>query len=117
MNERVYIFLCSSKRAIIWISISFAYKGLLQLAAIFMAFTTRKVNIRGLNDTKEIYAVIYINTLILTVLIVTEFALKMHREAYNSLFGLAVFAEACLFLGLTFFPKVITCVLSQMSTT
>ena len=93
-------------RAVIWIAISFGYKALLQLGAIFMAFTTRKVNIKGLNDTKEIYAIIYINTLIITVLIVTEFALKSHREAYITLYGLAIFTEATLFLALTFIPKV-----------
>ena len=61
---------------------------------------------QGLNDTKEIYAIIYINTLIITVLIVTEFALKGHRDAYVTLYGLAIFAEATLFLALTFIPKV-----------
>ena len=106
INERVYIFMCTNMRAVIWIAISFGYKALLQLGAIFMAFTTRKVNIKALNDTKEIYAIIYINTLIITVLIVTEFALKSHREAYVTLYGLAIFAEATLFLALTFIPKV-----------
>ena len=106
VNERVYIFMCTNMRAVIWIAISFGYKALLQLGAIFMAFTTRKVNIKGLNDTKEIYAIIYINTLIITVLIVTEFALKSHRDAYVTLYGLAIFAEATLFLALTFIPKV-----------
>lgn len=106
INERVYVFMCTNMRAVIWIAISFAYKALLQLAAIFMAFTTRKVSVKGLNDTKEIYGIIYINTLILTVLIVTEFALKSHRDAYFTLYGLAIFAEATLFLSLTFIPKV-----------
>ena len=99
--------MCTNMRAVIWIAISFGYKALLQLGAIFMAFTTRKVNIKGLNDTKEIYAIIYINTLIITVLIVTEFALKSHRDAYMTLYGLAIFAEATLFLALTFIPKVL----------
>ena len=98
--------MCTNMRAVIWIAITFGYKALLQLGAIFMAFTTRKVNIKGLNDTKEIYAIIYINTLIVTVLIVTEFALKSHRDAYVTLYGLAIFAEATLFLALTFIPKV-----------
>ena len=98
--------MCTNMRAVIWIAISFGYKALLQLGALFMAFTTRKVNIKGLNDTKEIYAIIYINTLIITVLIVTEFVLKSHRDVYVVLYGLAIFAEATLFLALTFIPKV-----------
>ena len=95
-----------SERAVIWIAISFAYKALLQLCAIFMAFTTRKVNMKGLNDTKEIYTIIYINTIIITVLIVTEFVLKRHHVVYITLYGLAIFAEATLFLSMTFVPKV-----------
>ena len=106
INERVYIFMCTNMRAVVWIAITFGYKALLQLCAIFMAFTTRKVNVKGLNDTREIYAIIYTNTLIITVLIVTEFALKSHRDAYITLYGLAIFAEATLFLALTFIPKV-----------
>lgn len=107
-NEMVYVFVCTNMRAVIWIAITFGYKALLQLGAIFMAFTTRKVNVKGLNDTREIYAIIYTNTLIITVLIVTEFALKNHRDAYVALYGLAIFAEATLFLALTFIPKVCT---------
>ena len=106
INEKVYVFKCTNMRAVVWIAISFGYKALLQLGAIFMAFTTRKVKVKGLNDTKEIYAIIYINTVIITMLIVTEFALKNHRDAYIVLYGLAIFAQATLFLGLTFIPKV-----------
>ena len=106
MNEKVYIFLCAGSTAVIWIAISFGYKALLQLGAIFMAFTTRKVKVKGLNDTKEIYTIIYINTVIITMLIVTEFALRTHRDAYISLYGVAIFSQATLFLSLTFIPKV-----------
>ncbi len=105
-NERVFIFVCASTAATVWIAISFGYKALLQLGAIFMAFTTRKVKIRGLNDTKELYTIIYINTVIITMLIVTEFTLRSHRDVYVTLYGLAIFAGATLFLGLTFIPKV-----------
>ena len=106
MNEKVYVFLCAGSTTAIWEAISFGYKALLQLGAIFMAFTTRKVKIKGLNDTKEIYTIIYINTVFITVLIGTEFALRMHRDAYISLYGVAIFSQATLFLTLTFIPKV-----------
>ncbi|XP_064393896.1 gamma-aminobutyric acid type B receptor subunit 2-like [Halichondria panicea] len=106
-NERVFIFVCASTAATVWIAISFGYKALLQLGAIFMAFTTRKVKVKGLNDTKELYTIIYINTVIITMLIVTEFALRSHRDVYVTLYGLAIFAGATLFLGLTFIPKAI----------
>ena len=71
-----------------------------------MAFTTRNVNIKGLGDSKEIYATIYINSVILTALIVIEFTVKHYTNTHIALFGLAIFVEATLFLGMTFVPKV-----------
>lgn len=105
-NERVFIFVCANTAATVWIAISFGYKAVLQFGAIFMAFTTRKVKMKGLHDAKELYTIIYINTAIITMLIVTEFALRGHRDVYATLYGLAIFAGATLFLALTFIPKV-----------
>ena len=106
INEVLFAFHCASEGAISWIATSFAYKGLLQLCAIFMAFTTRKVNVRGLNASKEIYAMIYINSVILTALIAIEFTVKSYSITFVALFSLAVFTEASLFLGMTFVPQV-----------
>ena len=106
MNEMVYVFTCTNAHAIIWIGVSFGYKILLQFVAIFMAFTTRKVNVKALNDTKENCIMIYINTIILVVLTVTEFAFRSSPTVYTAVFGLAIFLEASLFLGVVFVPKV-----------
>ena len=89
-----------------WLAISYAYKGLLQLVAVFMAFHTRRVKIRALNDSKEIAVIIYINSITLTLLIVVEFALYSYHEVYAALFGLALLTEATVFLSLIFIPKV-----------
>ena len=106
MNEMVYVFTCTNTHAIVWTAVSFGYKALLQLGAIFMAFTTRKVNIKALNDTKENCIMIYINSIILAILILTEFAFGRHPGVYTTVFGLAIFLEATLFLGVVFIPKV-----------
>ena len=90
----------------VWLGISFAYKGSLQVIALFMAFHTRRVKIKALNDSKEIAAIIYINSIILIILVVTEFALQHYNDVYTALFGLALFIEASIFLGLVFVPKV-----------
>ena len=85
---------------------SFVYKALLQVVGIFMAFHTRKIKIKALNDSKEITATIYINSIILTLLIITEFGLQTYVDAYAALFGLALLVEATLFIGMVFVPKV-----------
>ena len=107
--EENYIYIClelSNDSQIIWLSISFAYKGFLQLIAIFMAFHIRKVKIKALNDSKETTAIIYINTIILIILCASVFFLEEYHNAYGAVFGLALFVQASLFLGLLFVPKV-----------
>ena len=101
-----FIFICTQPESTIWLSISFGYKGLLQLVAVFMAFHTRRVKVKALNDSKEIAAIIYINSIILALLVVTEFALAKYHNIYAAVFGLALLIEGSLFLGLTFIPKV-----------
>ena len=90
---------------IIWLGASFGYKGILQVVAIFMAFHTRRVKVKVLNESKEIAAIIYINSIILVLLTVTEFTLASHHNTYAALFGLGLLIEASLFLGLIFIPK------------
>ena len=71
-----------------------------------MAFYTRRVKIKALNDSKEIAVVIYFNSITLTLLAVVEFALKQYHEVYAALFSLALLVEASVFLTLIFIPKV-----------
>lgn len=100
------MYICVSSNATVWLAISYAYKGLLQLVAMFMAFTTRRVKIKALNDSKEIAVIVYINSIILTLLAVVEFALNRFHEVHTVLFGLALMVQATVFLTLVFIPKV-----------
>ena len=100
------IFVCVNSNTIIWLAVSYAYKGLLQLVAMFMAFHTRRVKIKALNDSKEIAVIIYINSITLALLAVVEFALNTFHEVYAALFGLGLIVGATLFLTLVFVPRV-----------
>ena len=71
-----------------------------------MAFHTRKVKIRALNDSKEIAVIVYINSIILVLLAVTELALRQRHYLYTFLNGMALLTGGSLFLGLIFVPKV-----------
>ena len=101
-----FIYTCIGPRTIIWLAISYAYKGLLQLVAMFMAFHIRRVKIKALNDSKETAVIVYINSIILVLLAVVEFALNTYHEVYAALFGLGLMVGATLFLTLVFIPKV-----------
>ncbi|XP_019853928.1 PREDICTED: gamma-aminobutyric acid type B receptor subunit 2-like [Amphimedon queenslandica] len=103
-----FILVCNTRvGTLIWLGISFGYKGILQVLAIFMAFHTRHVKIKILNESKETAAFIYINSIILVLLIVTEFTLSIYHNTYAALFGLGLLIEASLFLGLIFIPKMV----------
>ncbi len=106
INYENYVYVCANDNAVVWLAFSYAYKGLLQLIAMFMAFHTRRVKIKALNDTKEIAVIIYINSIILALLAVVEFALNDYHEVHAALFGLALLVGATVFLTLVFIPKV-----------
>lgn len=105
-NIEYYTFICTNSNTIIWLAVSFAYKGLLQILAIFMAFHTRKIKIKALNDSKETAAIIYFNNMVLVTLIMSEFALISLHNIYTALFGLALLVGATIFLSLIFLPQV-----------
>ena len=71
-----------------------------------MAFHTRKIKIKALNDSKEIAVIIYINSITLSLLAVVEFALNSLHDVYAAMFGLALLVGATLFLSLLFIPRV-----------
>ena len=101
------MFVClDTTNTVVWLAISYAYKGLLQLVAMFMAFHTRRVKIAALNDSKKIAAIIYINSITLVLLVVVEFALYTYRDVHAALFGLALLVGATLFLTIAFIPNV-----------
>lgn len=101
-----YVYICLNNDAIVWLAVSYAYKGLLQLVAMLMAFHTRRVKIKALNDSKEIAVIIYINSITLALLAVVEFALSKYHDVHAALFGLALLVGPTVFLTLIFVPKV-----------
>ena len=73
---------------------------------MFMAFHTRKIKIKALNDSKEIAAIVYINSIIMVLLAVTELTLRQYHYIYSALNGMVLLIGGSLFLGLIFIPKV-----------
>ena len=106
MNEEFYVYVCATDQSFIWLGISFGYKGFLQIVAMFMAFHTRRVKIRALNDSKETAAIIYINSVVIVMLAVSVFVLEGYHNHHATLFGLALLIQATLFIGILFIPKV-----------
>ena len=103
------MFVCSNNSSLIWLSASYVYQALLQILAMFMAFHTRKVKVKGLNDTKEIFVLVYLNSIILVFSAVTDFALQSYHNPRVGLLSLAHTVSATLFLSLVIIPRVSLC--------
>ena len=83
---------------------------LLQVIALVLAFSTRKVKVKGLNDAKYIAAAIYITSIVLAVIIVATYALNDFVNAFPALFCIGFFVGTTSILALVFVPKVGKCV-------
>ena len=101
--------MCGSTASTVWVAISYVYQASLQIVAMFMAFHTRKIKIKGLNDTKEIFALVYLNSISLVLLAITEFALQPYDAARSALLSLAHITSATMFLSIVIIPRVSVC--------
>lgn len=94
-----------SQAHLIWLGILLAYKGILLIVGLFLAFETRKVKIRQLNDSKLIGMSVYG----IVVLSVALAAIGIFLEAMVNVFyivtGLMMLVGNTCLLCLIFIPK------------
>ena len=86
--------------------ITFIYLCLLQFAGIILAFQTRKVNIKALNDSKSVTVLIYISSIVLVIMALVQFILRNYINIQMAVFSGGVIILATLFLVLIFTPNV-----------
>ena len=76
--------------------------------ALFLAFLTRRVEIKELNDSKSVAAIIYVTTFIIAVLLVDTFVTVGYIVVSEGLFSGGLLISTSVFLGFTFIPKVVS---------
>ena len=101
-----YNLVCEGKKSIIWIGVMFFYIIATQLVAVYLAFRTRKVKIKALNDAKYLAFIIYSSTVTITVMIIGAISLRDFLHADAAVFSTGVLLFTSLILGLLFVPKV-----------
>lgn len=74
-----------------------------------LAFQTRKIKVKVLNDSKWVAAIIYSSSLCVLVLILSEFALTGFLNIRTALLNIAELTATTIFLALVFVPKVTNC--------
>ena len=101
-----YTYICESRSRDIWLGIVFGYKAVLQIVAIFLAFGTRKVTIKGLDDSKYIAMAIYVTSVVLAVMIISNVTLNDYINFYASLYSVCLLSISTIIIVLVFLPKV-----------
>ena len=97
---------CHSPTEPYWLGILFGYKIIIQVLGVFLAFKIRKVKIRGLNESREVSAILYITSTILAVMIVTTFAFGDYIDVDSFIFAVGLCTATTVVLVFTFVTKV-----------
>jgi len=83
------------------------YKGLILLAGLFLAFETRKVKIKSLNDSRFIAMSVYGAVIVSGTLTPIGFLLQSFPSVQYGIIGIMLLFSISLILGLVFVTKVI----------
>ena len=87
-------------------AILYGYKGFLQVFALLVAFSTRKVKVKGLDDSVYIAAAIYVTSIVLAVTAVSTYTLMPYVNIYPAVVGMGFLLGTTMILGLVFVPRV-----------
>ena len=100
------IYICTSEARNIFLGVLYGYKMVLQAIALLLAFSIRRVKVKGLNDAKYVAAAVYVTSVVLAVLIVASFSLRSFINAFASLFSVGLLVGTTVILMLVFIPLV-----------
>ena len=79
---------------------------MLQIVGILLAFQTRKVKMKGLNDSKLVATIIYISSIVIVVLALVTIVLRTYTNIGTGIFVAGIFILTTTFVALNFIPKV-----------
>lgn len=102
-----YIYVCESRARNITLGILYGYKGFLQIFALILAFSIRKVKVKGLDDAKYIAAAVYVTSIVTTVVLVSTYTLRDYVNVNAVVFSTGFFLGTTIILILVFVPKVL----------
>ena len=88
-----------------WLAL-YSYLAILQVSALVLAFKTRSVEIKMLNDSKEISAIVYITSVVDVELIIVNIALSDYGNLLTFFYHGGVLIGTTVILSLVYVPKV-----------
>ncbi|KAK3728690.1 hypothetical protein RRG08_041874 [Elysia crispata] len=98
--------LCHSENITVWLGVVFGYKGILLIFGIFLAYETRSVKLKQVNDSRFVGMSIY-NVVVLCVITAPISLIISNQENATFAFvSLAIVLCSFLSMGLIFVPKI-----------
>lgn len=105
-NLPVEVCVCSARHRYAWLGVLFLYKGILLTIGVFLAFETRKVKIRQLNDSHLIAMCVYATVVLSIALAPIGLVLETSVDVFYAIVGFMVLFGTTLILLLLYIPKV-----------
>ena len=89
-----------------WVALLFGYKVILQISGMVLAFLTRKIEVRGLNESREVQVVMIITTPLVVVTLILKLVFDDYLNIRGISDGLSTPIITGTALGIIFLPKV-----------
>ena len=102
---RYYICICDSTGHNIVIYLLYGINGFFQIIALIFAFSIRKVNVKGLDDSRFVISSVYVGSVCLVILM-ASIGLNHYVNYYAVTKFTAIFIANTSILLLMFMPKV-----------
>jgi len=97
---------CRSDNSLAWLAVLFAYKGLVLLAGLFLAFETRKIKIKTLNESRFVAMSVYGAVIASIALTPIGLFLQDFPSVQYGILGMVMLLITTLILSLVFVSKV-----------
>lgn len=102
-----YLEHCSSKNINIWLGIMFGYKGVLLIFGLFLAYETRSVKLKQVNDSRFVGMSIYNVSVLCVITAPITLIINSQQDATFAFVSLAIVMCSFLSMGLIFGPKIV----------
>ncbi|XP_076252182.1 gamma-aminobutyric acid type B receptor subunit 1 isoform X2 [Rhynchophorus ferrugineus] len=101
---------CGTANISVWYSIIFAYKGLVLSFGLFLAYETRSLKVKQINDSQYVALTIYNVVIMCLITVPVSLVITSQQDASFAFVSIAITFCCFLCMALIFLPKVIAVV-------
>ncbi|XP_063393215.1 gamma-aminobutyric acid type B receptor subunit 1 isoform X1 [Cydia fagiglandana] len=98
---------CESKNNTVWLGLMYGYKGLVLVFGLFLAYETRSVKVRQINDSRYVGMSIYNVVVLCLITAPVTLVIASQQDASFAFVSLAIVFCCFLSMALIFVPKVL----------